>query len=111
MSETWKDLVRADELGPGEGRRVEVDGLGIGVVNLDGEYHAFLDLCTHEALPILGSGEAIEDLIDGDELTCPRHGASFCIRTGEALCAPAYEPLTRYEVRVRDGVVQARIEA
>lgn len=109
MSGTWTDLLQADELGPGEGRCVEVNGHGIGIVNLDGEYHAFLDRCTHEELPILGSGEAIEDLIDGEELVCPHHGAGFCIRTGEVLCPPAYDPLTRYEVRVKDGMVQARI--
>jgi 3-phenylpropionate/trans-cinnamate dioxygenase ferredoxin component len=46
--------------------------------------------------------------VDGDEVICPRHGARFCIRTGEALSPPAYEPVPTFPVRVTDGMVQVR---
>ncbi len=37
----------------------------------------------------------------GHEVTCPWHGAKFDIRTtGEVLGPPAYEAVTRYNVRV-----------
>jgi 3-phenylpropionate/trans-cinnamate dioxygenase ferredoxin subunit len=36
---------------------------------------------------------------------CPRHGARFCLRTGEALTPPAYEPLQTFAARVENGRV------
>jgi len=48
------------------------------------------------------------NLLEGDQLTCPRHGARFCIRTGEALTPPAYEPAAVFPVRVQGGMVQTR---
>jgi 3-phenylpropionate/trans-cinnamate dioxygenase ferredoxin subunit len=46
--------------------------------------------------------------VEGDEIVCPRHGARFSIRTGEALSAPAYEPTETFPVRIDDGEVQVR---
>ena len=37
------------------------------------------------------------------QIICPRHGAHFCLRTGEALTPPAYEPLRTFEVREENG--------
>jgi len=70
------------------------------VFNVDGEFFAVEDLCTHDDA-LLSEG-----LIDDEGIICPRHGAKFCLRTGEALTPPAYEPVDCYPVRISDGVVQ-----
>ena len=44
----WVTVARADELAPGEWRVVDVDGARIAVFNLDGEYYAIEDVCTHD---------------------------------------------------------------
>ncbi|MEH3078837.1 MAG: hypothetical protein PGN11_19610 [Quadrisphaera sp.] len=41
-----------------------------------------------------------EGLRTGNLVRCPFHHACFDLRSGEALLAPAYEPLTRYDVEV-----------
>ena len=38
--------------------------------------------------------------IEGTEIICPRHGARFCLRTGEALTPPAYEPVRVFETKI-----------
>jgi 3-phenylpropionate/trans-cinnamate dioxygenase ferredoxin subunit len=76
-----------------------VDGLLVVLVNLDGEFYAIEDVCTHDGGP-LGEGE-----LEGSELICPRHGARFDVRTGDALTLPAFEPAPTYEVRLEDGDV------
>ncbi|MGV0005046.1 MAG: Rieske (2Fe-2S) protein [Candidatus Porifericomitaceae bacterium WSBS_2022_MAG_OTU9] len=102
----WIDVAAEPELPPGQAKVVKVEGSPVAVINLDGSYHAVSDLCSHEDWPIVGSGaDLAEVLIDG-QLVCPHHGAKFCPRTGDALCAPAYEPLLVYPVRVRNGIVQ-----
>ena len=101
MSE-WVTAARADELAPGEWRTVDVDGTQVVVFNLDGEYFAIEDVCTHDG------GQLTGGTIEGAEIVCPRHGARFSIRTGEALTAPAYEPTAKFPVRVENGEVQVR---
>jgi 3-phenylpropionate/trans-cinnamate dioxygenase ferredoxin subunit len=93
------EVARADEIAPGEKKIVEVDGVLVVVVNLAGEYYAIEDVCTHDGGP-LGEGE-----LAGHELICPRHGARFDVRTGEALTLPAFEAAPTYEVRVENGNV------
>ena len=101
MSE-WVTVARADELAPGEWRVADVGGAQIAVFNLDGQYYAIEDVCTHDGGQLTGGS------VEGDQIVCPRHGARFCIRTGEALCAPAYAPTTIFPVRIENGEVQVR---
>jgi 3-phenylpropionate/trans-cinnamate dioxygenase ferredoxin subunit len=98
----WVAVARADEIAPGQWRVAEVEDTRIVVFNLDGEFHAIEDVCTHDGGQLTGGH------VEGDEIVCPRHGARFCIRTGEALSAPAYEATAKFPVRVENGVVQVR---
>jgi 3-phenylpropionate/trans-cinnamate dioxygenase ferredoxin subunit len=98
----WITVARTGELAPGQYRCVDADGARVVVFNLDGEYHALEDACTHDGGQLTGG--SIED----GQIVCPRHGARFCIRTGEALAPPAYEPVARLPVRVHEGEVQVR---
>lgn len=98
----WVPVAPASEFPPGTHRVVDVDGAQVAVFNLDGEYFAIEDVCTHDG-GILTGGP-----VDGDQVVCPRHGARFSIRTGEALTAPAFEPVASLPVRIEDGVVQVR---
>jgi 3-phenylpropionate/trans-cinnamate dioxygenase ferredoxin subunit len=96
----WVDVALSKDFRPGASRRVEIEDVTIAIFNLGGEYYAIEDICTHDYSP-LESGQ-----VEGDEIICPRHGARFNIKTGEALTAPAYEPLATFPVRVSDGLVQ-----
>jgi len=87
------------DIPPGAKKIVEVDGVEVVVVNLDGVFHALEDVCTHDGGP-LGEGA-----LEGCQLICPRHGARFDVRTGAALTMPAFEPAPTYTVRVQDGDV------
>ena len=58
-------VARADDIPPGTKKIVEVDGIEVVVVNLDGQFYAVEDVCTHDGGP-LGEGK-----LDGCELHLP----------------------------------------
>jgi 3-phenylpropionate/trans-cinnamate dioxygenase ferredoxin subunit len=98
----WIRVCATAELLPGEFQVVYDGDTAIAVFNIDGELYAIEDVCTHDG------GELAGGPIDGHEIECPRHGARFDIRTGEALCAPAYLPTQKFPVKVEHGAVWTR---
>ncbi len=98
----WINVAKADAIADGEHVVVDVDGTEVAVFKIDGRFYAIEDVCTHDGAEI-ASGE-----LDGDEIICPRHGARFCVRTGEVKCAPAYEDIETFPVQIADGIVQVR---
>ncbi len=98
--DTWIDVASVDELGPGDRRVIDLDGVPVAVFNLEGEYFAIKNECTHDG------GELASGELEGDVIICPRHGARFSIRDGSVLGPPAYEDVRTFEVRVADGRVQ-----
>jgi NADPH-dependent 2,4-dienoyl-CoA reductase/sulfur reductase-like enzyme/nitrite reductase/ring-hydroxylating ferredoxin subunit len=75
------------------------------VARVGGELFAIGARCTHYHA-LLGEG-----LIVGETVRCPWHHTHFCLRTGEALAAPAIDPLKRWAVKETDGVIRVGPEA
>ena len=75
------------------------DGEPMIVVRRGEELFAIGAVCTHY------SGPLAEGLVVGDTVRCPWHHAAFSLRTGEALCAPALNPVSCRHVEERDGKV------
>lgn len=107
MSEpAWTFVCTTAELLPGEMKAVfdEVTGCGIAVFNLDGTLYALEDQCSHEEFELsAGHFDA-----GAGSVECVLHGARFDVRDGRALCAPAYEPVAKFPVKVENGLVFAR---
>jgi len=78
----WINAVAESDLLPGQHTVVEVEDAAILLVNLDGQYYAIEDVCTHD-----GSEISTGCIIDGS-FECPRHGARFDIKTGEVTPQP-----------------------
>ncbi len=98
----WTEVAPVDEFPPGSRRVVDVDDVQVLVFNIGGEYLAIEDVCTHD-YSSFDDGE-----LDGEEIICPRHGARFSVRSGEALCAPAYEPVATFPTMMKDDMVWVR---
>ena len=97
----WVRVAPVSAIPPGDHASAEVDGTFVAVFNVDGEFLAVEDVCTHDGGGLAGGP------LEGDRVVCPRHGARFCLRTGRALTPPAYEPVRCYATRVVDGCVEA----
>ena len=94
---SWTDVGVASAVSETTPLPVEVDGVHLVVVRCGAELYAVEDRCTHD-------GESLEGAeVEDCQIICPRHFSHFCLRTGEALTPPAYEPLRTYRVREQDG--------
>ena len=94
-----------EELPPGEVKIVRAGELAIGVYNLNGEYYAIEDRCSHDDGPL---AEGDFDVETGVAI-CPRHGSEFDVRTGRPLSLPAYQPVETFEVFVENGLIKVKV--
>ena len=70
-------VAKVEEIPPGTGKTVDVNGVWIALFNVDGSFVAVDNTCPHAGGPI-GEGS-----LSGDIVTCPWHGWQFNIRTGQ----------------------------
>jgi nitrite reductase/ring-hydroxylating ferredoxin subunit len=83
---------------PGKTHLVRVDGAEVAVYNVDGEFYATAENCTHAGGPL------DEGALKGSVIICPWHGSCFDVKTGEVRCGPADKPVATYKVEI-DGEI------
>lgn len=101
------EVTQTEALTPGQMKGFSVGGQRVLLVNLNGNYLAFDELCPHLAVP-MSRGKLAEGC-----LTCIGHGSKFDLKTGAAVKwlgrKPGLisrwvdgqpQPLTRYRVLV-----------
>ncbi|MEO8285374.1 MAG: non-heme iron oxygenase ferredoxin subunit [Chloroflexota bacterium] len=99
----WVEVARTEDIPSGSFVLVSFEGQDIDVFNVDGEFYAMGDVCTHAETP-LSEGDFYEDM-RGWVIECPLHGSLFDVTTGNAVSLPATGNAGKYDVRVVDGVV------
>jgi nitrite reductase (NADH) small subunit len=86
-------VARLADLPPGAGMAVYAGGRDIALFNLGGEVVAIGNECPHQ------SGSLGDGRLEGEIVTCPRHGWEFDARTGACMTVPG-EAVPRYPVRI-----------
>jgi 3-phenylpropionate/trans-cinnamate dioxygenase ferredoxin component len=86
------------DLPPGEAVRVDTDP-PIAVFNVDGEFYAIDDTCTHQ------DASLADGWLDGCSIECPLHASCFDLRTGKPSSPPARKPVRTHRVSVAAGVL------
>lgn len=90
-------LARAD-LEPGTMKAVEIEGLPLLLVNLDGDLFALRNRCGESPLPLeFGT-------LEGSEVRCSWHGCRYDVRTGRRLDAEG-EHLAVFPVSVQENEI------
>ncbi len=100
------DVCAVEELPAGTVKIVYAGDLAVGVYNLDGEYYALEDRCSHDDGP-LAEGPFNPGTC---EVECPRHGSLFDLTTGRPKTLPAYEPVDTFPVIIADDLIKLEVE-
>ena len=77
MSEDFVKVAEPKDIGPSSMKAVDVNGEKVCNINIQGNYYAIGNVCTHMGGPLN------EGTLEGFEVECPWHGSKFDIRTGE----------------------------
>ena len=97
MGDDWHDICACEELNDEEILQFWVDDTAIAVVNMNGDYFAIADQCTHQS-GSLAEGAVVDELIE-----CPLHQGRYYIASGAAHSGPACEDLPVYPVAIHNG--------
>ena len=98
----FERVASISEIPPGGRLSILVDDIPSLLIRGGDEFFAVEDVCSHDGQPLTNGPVEI------CSITCPRHGAKFDLRTGRPLCMPAIEPISTFEVQVRDGEILVR---
>jgi len=69
-------------------------GKDVLVANVDGQYYAIGNVCTHMGCTVS------DGVLTGANVECPCHGSTFDVRTGAVVRGPATRPEPSYRVEV-----------
>ena len=98
------DVTSEADITPGNRIFIEIDGKPVVIFNIDGNFYAIDDVCTHDDGPV-GEGN-----LEGYQIICPRHGARFDTRSGKALMLPAVQDVRSYPIRVVEGRIEIGVK-
>ena len=99
MESPYVAIATADELSPGQMKRIAVSGKRLLLANADGRYYVVDEMCSHEDYSLfLGC-------IQDGKIKCSLHGSYFDLATGEPTVDPADEPICTYPVVVENGQI------
>lgn len=107
------ELCPTSALPAGERLVVDVEGLSIGVFNIDGKYYALNNVCPHQLAPLCEgtrTGTVTAETVgeyewerDGRIIRCPWHNWEFDITTGESVFNPHAVRTRTFDVSVEGG--------
>ncbi|MCX7076456.1 MAG: non-heme iron oxygenase ferredoxin subunit [Methylococcales bacterium] len=97
---TWISVFSVDDIENGQHRVVDIDDTEVVIFKVDNDFFAIENVCSHDG------GEIASGDLENGEIICPRHGARFCIKTGDVKSPPAYEGVESYAVRIENNIVQ-----
>jgi p-cumate 2,3-dioxygenase ferredoxin component len=90
-ADVWEGAIR---------QAVLPDGRKLALYQVDGEYFATDDTCTHDSASLSEDGR-----IEGHIVECLWHNGSFDVRTGEACNMPCSVALNTWPVQIIEGQV------
>ena len=93
-------VAKTNEIKPNQIKQVSIDGKDIVIINIDGNYFAINDTCTH------AGGSLSEGKVEGSIITCDWHGAQFDCKSGKLVKFPAkINDLESYNVVIESDTI------
>ena len=92
---TYVKAIKKSEMASGAKKTVVVAGKKIMIANINGEFFAIDDACTHA-----GCSLGAEGILSGSTITCGCHAGQFSATTGKVITPPTTKDAKTYNVKV-----------
>ena len=92
-----------DQPGSRELASFDVSGTRIAIANVEGNFYAFGDTCTHQGCSLADGN------LEATIVTCPCHGSQFDVTTGDVVRGPAGEPVRSYPARLEGDALRVEV--
>ena len=103
-------VAETSEISAGKMKMVKLEGKEILIANVNGNYFAIGDICTH------AGGDLSQGVLEGNVVTCPKHNSKFDVTTGKVVALPKvgfFHPKIHdepsYAVKVEDESVLIKV--
>ncbi|MBI4151243.1 non-heme iron oxygenase ferredoxin subunit [Candidatus Woesearchaeota archaeon] len=90
---------KTSDIKPGSMQSFTLNNKNIAIANVDGNFFAFSNECTHVQAPLA------EGSLEGTTVTCPWHGAQFDVTTGKVLAAPAQDNIGCFRLKIENSEI------
>jgi 3-phenylpropionate/trans-cinnamate dioxygenase ferredoxin subunit len=97
------DVAKTDDIPAGQMKGVNKNGKDILLTNIGGKYYAIGGKCTHVG------GDLSKGKLNGNIVTCPRHGSKFDVTTGQQIGGPAKQNEPAYAVKTEGNIIKIDI--
>ena len=104
MSADFVKVAETKEIKPSTMKAIDLAGERVCIVNVEGNYYAIGNVCTHVGGPLN------EGTLEGYDVECPWHGSKFDVRTGKPTRPPARQSVPTYEVKIEDNNLLVRMQ-
>jgi nitrite reductase/ring-hydroxylating ferredoxin subunit len=91
------------DLESGKMKGVKVGDKDILIADLDGNYYAIGNRCTHAGCKLS------EGTLGGENVRCPCHMSVFNVKTGNIVDGPAREPATIFQVKIEGDQILVNV--
>jgi len=91
------------DLESGKMKGVKVGDKDILIADLDGNYYAIGNRCTHAGCKLS------EGTLGGENVRCPCHMSVFNVKTGNIVDGPAREPATTFQVKIEGDQILVNV--
>jgi 3-phenylpropionate/trans-cinnamate dioxygenase ferredoxin component len=102
LSADFVKVAETKDVQPSSMKAVDLEEERVCIVNIEGNYYAIGNVCTHMGGPLN------EGTLEGYDVECPWHGSKFDVRTGEPIRPPARQAIPIYEVKVENNNILVR---
>lgn len=93
-----------DSIPPGSMQTCIVRGKKIAIANIDGDFFAIDDTCSHEECSL-----GTEGFLDQNVVTCGCHGAQFDVTNGDVISLPATKSVISYSVKIQGSDILIKL--
>jgi nitrite reductase/ring-hydroxylating ferredoxin subunit/uncharacterized membrane protein len=100
-------VMPADQLAENRLTQADANGTKIVLLRQNGQIYALAETCAHLGGP-LSEGEISSTEAGHPTVTCPWHGSTFDLSTGDLLSSPSAYPQPCFEARIWNGQIEVR---